>query len=133
MRAVADHGDALAYDFRHRFHLPLSAIFDGTVGYRDGWALIQGLAVDMGSHYSASLNGWDYPLSYEAFALASTYDLLMAANADPKKRRGIKPFPKPWPDKDTTQSAKPTVDQATVIRMLEARGHPTPPSRGGAA
>lgn len=87
-------------------------------------ALTRALLADMTSRLGSAVQGWDYPLSHEARTLADLYDITVLANADPKKRSRIKPYPRPWPTQtNAVRSEKPTVDQATIKAALAARGH----------
>jgi hypothetical protein len=117
---IGEHRDALAYDWRTRFGLPLAAIFDHRrMGYAEAWQLVNQLSLDPTSRLCAALNGWDYPFSTEARILADLWDLTLSANK--RRRSKAKPYPRPWRDKG--RSAKPTVDQATIRAALAARGH----------
>ncbi|MGV9364526.1 hypothetical protein [Amycolatopsis sp. NPDC003731] len=108
----------MAYDFRARFGLGLSAPFDGTITWAEMWDLTSQLVRDPTAHTCAALNGWEYPISREAQALASLYDLTLVANTDSKKRNQVEPYPRPWPSEDKNRSKAPTVDQQTIREAL---------------
>lgn len=118
LELIGDHTEALAYDFRARFGLGLSAPFDGTITWPEMWDLVSELVKDPTSHACAALNGWTYPISREAQTLASLYDLTLVANTDSKKRSQVTPYPRPWPDTDKQRSKAPTVDQKTIREAL---------------
>jgi hypothetical protein len=123
LRLIEDHPTAIAYDFRTRFGLPVTAVFDGRIGWEEAWQLVQELALDPTSHLAAAVAGWDHPMSREALILADQFDLTVAANSDRKKGKP-KPYPRPFKRKGaSTRSAKPTVDQAAIDAALRARGH----------
>lgn len=122
---MEDHPHALEYDWRVRFDLPLRAVFDGTITWREAYSLTLELLRDPTSHLAAAVAGWRYPWSREAAALADLYDLLVVANTDRKHRGRIEPYPRPF-EVDTRQvqrSAKPTVDQTTIRAALAELGH----------
>lgn len=65
------------------------------------------------------MNGWASPFSREVQAIASLYDLTLAANADPKKRNQLQPYPRPWKTEEERRSQAPTVDQKTILDALQ--------------
>lgn len=118
---IEEHYAALSYDWRHRFGLGLESIVDGTLSWREAWGLVERLALDPASHLCAAINGWDYPLSREAMALADLYDLTAVANTDKRHRRSLKPYRRPWKNTKGRRSKTPAVDQAAVRAALDAR------------
>jgi hypothetical protein len=120
---IEEHPGPLAYDWRTRFALSLSAPFDGAVSWHEAWLLTQQLLADPTSHLAAALAGWDYPASRETLALADLFDLTVAANTDKRKRGRAGRYARPFPLRDAARSAKPGVDQARVRAALAARGH----------
>ncbi|MFG3338724.1 hypothetical protein [Glycomyces sp. NPDC048151] len=120
---IEEHPGPLAYDWRARFGLPLSAPFDGTVSWHEAWLLTEQLLADPTSHLAAALAGWDYPASREALALADLWDLTVAVNTDKRKRGKAERYVRPFPLRDKARSTKPQVSQDAVRAALAARGH----------
>lgn len=120
---MADHPGALAYDWRARFGLPVSAVFDGRMSIDEAWLLAEQLLADPTSQIRAAKAEWEYPFSHEARILADLFDVTLAANVDQKKRAAARKGqqPRPWPDRTVTSSTTPSVDQATVLASLQAR------------
>jgi hypothetical protein len=54
------------------------------------------LALDPASHLAAAVNGWEYPISREAIALADIFDITVAAAG------GDTRYPRPWDNLPTT-------------------------------
>jgi hypothetical protein len=132
LRLIEQHPAALAYDFRARFGLPITSVFDGRMGWEEAWQLVQELAADPTSHLAAAVAGWDHPMSREALILADLFDLTVAANTDKRRRGRSKSYPRPFKRKGaSTRSAKPTVDQSAIDAALRARGHQIPKERRG--
>lgn len=126
--AIRDHPEAISYDWRNRFGLPLSAIFDERMTWIEAVLLLRALLSDPTSHLYAAVAGWAHPFSHEARILADQHDLLKAVNTDKKHRGRFKPYPRPWESKEAGhRSSKPTVSQDVILAALAARGHPTPP------
>lgn len=123
LRLIDRHAAAFEYDFRHRFGLPLRSVFTGEMSWREAYGLAAELARDPSSHVAAAVSEWAHPWPREAFVLADVYDLLVAVNADPKRRRMIKPYPRPQGNPDARRSRRPTVSQDTIRAALAARGH----------
>lgn len=120
---IEEHPGPLAYDWRTRFALSLSAPFEGHVSWHEAWLLTEQLLADPTSHLAAALADWDHPASREALALADVFDLLVAVNTDKRKRSRAGHYPRPFPLGERTRSTKPQVSQAEVRAALEARGH----------
>lgn len=51
------HRGALAYDWRTRFGLPLTAIFDGSLSWHSAWLYTEQLMLDPTSRVFQSVNG----------------------------------------------------------------------------
>lgn len=114
---IKEHEEALAYDWRTRFHLPLSSAFDGTMAWWEVVALVRTLASDPTSRLCMSLNDWQYPFSTESFILADIYDSYATINfKNPKK------YPRPMDARPNKQKA-PTISQEAIKRGLLRRGH----------
>ena len=88
------------------------------MSWREAIALTLELINDPSSHVAASLQGWSYPWTREAFVLADLFDLLHRANAKQKPRA----YPRPN-DRSAKRSVKPTVSQEVIRKALAARGH----------
>lgn len=128
IRALVDltsrHRTAFAYDWRTRFGLPLSALYDGRMTWAEAWDLTAALGDDPTSHVGAALAGWQHPFSHEALILADLYDLTLSANTDRAKRARIRPYPRPFEtNRDREKSRRPNVSQAVVRATLAAMGH----------
>lgn len=94
------------------------------MSWSEGWDLTTELLKDPSSHVGAALGGLDYPWSREAAVLADLFDWQRLAHSDPKRRRSLRPYPRPVPvDKDTQRSARPVIAQEAVKAALAARGH----------
>lgn len=99
-------------------------MFDGRMSWEEAWSLTNMLTSDPSSRVGAAVQGWSYPLSREAMALADLYDVTLMSNVDKRKRGRVKPYPRPWEtNTDTHRSSKPTVGQETIRAALAARGH----------
>lgn len=101
--------------------MPLSAIGSSRLSWIEAWALVERLALDTSSHLCAAIKGWDYPLSREALILADLFDLTALAHIEKKHRRSFKPYRRPWKQEKGRRSKSPTVNQATVRALLDAR------------
>lgn len=127
---IEEHRGALEYDFRTRF----PGITDGLDGVptQMGWGEVVRqvgiLRADPSSALASGLAGWDYPISRETLAILDLYDLMMAANSDPKKR------PKPHTGRPFDMSTK-TVKKigktdgrtrAEIVEILNSLGHQLP-------
>lgn len=120
---IDEHPDALTYDWRTRFGLPLASIFDGRMRWSESCALARSLIQDPTSRIGAAVSDWKYPISHESAVLADLYDLTVRAHTPAKSQGQVKPYPRPWKQVDGGRSAAPAVDQKTVREALAARGH----------
>lgn len=107
------HPAEVAYDFRSRFNLSTEQIGDG-VTYLEAIYLVAVLMRDPSSWLQAAESDWDYPVSREWIVLTHTYDLHAAVNS-----KKPKPYPKPWPDENTTKIGSKRQDRNTVEARLE--------------
>lgn len=103
---IEEHPGAFAYDWRTRFHLPLSAALDGSMTWHEAWLLTRELASDPTSRVAMAINGWDTPWSRESAILADTYDLHQRMNIPKNKSSQFVPYPRPR----TRQEAAELVD-----------------------
>jgi hypothetical protein len=121
---IGEHPDEFQYDWRTRFGMPIAAVFDGRMSWREAASLTRTLIGDLTSRVGAAVRDWDYPLSHEARVAMDTYDVLAIANTAKKDRHKLKPYPRPWPQEgDAVRSQAPTVSQDTIREALKARGH----------
>lgn len=119
LRLVEEHPDAAAYDWRHRFHMPLSEIGRG-MAWGEACSLARQLLRDPTSHLFAAAAEWKHPWSHEARMIADLYDLTVGVNT--KKGKKPKPYPRPWKDKPKgVTSAKPKATQAQIRAAIAAR------------
>lgn len=88
---IEEHRAAFDYDWRTRFHLPLDSV-PTVMGWGEAVRLAGILRADPSSMLAASMEGWKYPVTREAIALARLYDLEYAKTG--AKRR--EPYPMPW-------------------------------------
>jgi hypothetical protein len=91
---IEEHRAAFDYDWRTRFHLPLAAVPD-VMSWGEAVRLAGILRADPSSMLAASMEGWKYPVSREAIALARLYDLEYAKTGAKKRQ----PYPMPWTEK----------------------------------
>lgn len=101
----------MRYDFRHRFHLPLSQVGE-EIPWDEAVDLVEQLQLDMGSRLFMSMMGWSYPMSRADFAGA----VLTSRVANALQAQDAKPFPWEWPWPDT-----PPADAATDEERAQAK------------
>jgi len=123
---IEEHPAELAYDFRERFGLSIDDIGDA-VPYREAVLLVSVLMRDPASWVQAAANGWKFPVSREWIVLAHNYDLHAQVNAGKKNKP--KPYPNPFPAKNSTRTGKTSRPAAEVIDLL-ARMNPKEPENG---
>lgn len=121
LELVDQHRGAFEYDWAARFHEPLD--LDGDLpALARTWHLADQLARDPSSHVYAAINGWAYPASREALALADLFDALVAVNT--RKGHKPKPYPRPWDRRNRVRLGNTGQhSQHTVRAALRARGH----------
>jgi len=88
--------------------------------WREAVMLVHVLARDPSSWLCAALNEWDYPLTRGEMALADLYDLQHKTKA--KNPRSVKPYPRPFPDKEKKRFGRATRPQHEIRAALAARG-----------
>lgn len=121
--AIDEHRGAFEYDFRTRFHLPLSSIPED-VGWGEAWRLYEILANDPSSAVGAASWGNKYRFSREAMILADLFDLTHLVNA-PSKGPKPKPYPRPFEFDDPDQNRIGKTDRSPEeVRALLARRGP---------
>lgn len=103
------HRGAFEYDWRARFHLPLTVI-GRRMTFGEAMRLTRVLMRDPSSVVFAAVQGWEHPFPWEAMILADLVDVQVAKAS----KRTPKPWPRPW-------SAKPkAIGTAMSIADLEA-------------
>jgi len=87
---IDEHQGPFEYDWRTRFHLPLSVVGE-SMSWGEARRLVTQLCLDPSSHVAAALLGWSYPVSHEWLVGVSVRQLTAAAHfKDPA------PYPVPW-------------------------------------
>lgn len=119
LAAVAEHRAAFEYDWRARFGIPFSDVERGRMTLGEAIRLFHVLRADPTSQVAAAMEGWAHPFSREAMALADLYDLTHAVAAQGKR---TKPYPRPWPDVNTTRLGRTTLPVDQVLALLARRG-----------
>jgi hypothetical protein len=117
VRVIDEHRPAFEYDWRTRFHLPLTEV-GRSMPWGEAIRLTKVLQRDPSSHVQAALNDWDGPRSFEWTLLADLYDV--TANAHFKKPR---PYKRPWPSPGSRRHGRTTRSRAEVVAILNAHGH----------
>lgn len=85
------HPGAFEYDWRTRFHLPLSEVGSG-MEWGEAYRLARILRADPASQVAAALEGWDFPIERTTAALLDLFDLEFAKGSKkPKAHPG-----RPW-------------------------------------
>jgi hypothetical protein len=85
------HPGAFEYDWRTRFHLPLSEVGSG-MEWGEAYRLARVLRSDPSSQVAAALEGWDFPIERTTAALLDLFDLEFAKGSKkPKTHPG-----RPW-------------------------------------
>lgn len=116
LRFVEEHRAAIRFDFRDRFGISADDIGD-TVSFGEAIDLIDELAVEMGTHLQASMDGWQWPASWSEINQAQLTEAYFNVHRDEKKRPQPFVVPMPWPGKD---QATPE-ERAAAIAQLERR------------
>lgn len=123
---IEEHEQAFAYDWRTRFGLPLSSLFDGSMAWHEAWNLTRELLSDPTSRVATATAGWSEPMSREAQVLADLFDLTVGIHAGKRRPRS---YPRPW-DEGPKRYGKTDLPRAQVLAILASRGHGVqPPSR----
>lgn len=88
---IDEHRGAFEYDWRARFHLPLTAMPD-KMGWGEGYRLSMALVTDPSSQVSVAIQGWKYPATRAEIVMLELFDLQHMSKA----KRKPKPYPRPW-------------------------------------
>jgi len=112
---MTEHRAAFEYDWRNRFHLPLTVVGD-TMSYGEAGRLASLLGRDPSSQVAAAREGWPAPHTREWFLLADLFDLTHHGLA-----RHPKPYPRP--QRAGQRMGRTTLDRRKVLAILNAHGH----------
>lgn len=126
---IEEHRDALAYDWRTRFHLSLDATPE-IMDWREAVGHARILRRDPSSQLVASLEGWDYPLERGGWMLADLIDIQGGKALGKKWKR----YPRPTKPESAGQRWGNLIDPATgeirsraqVVAILNRAGHNLP-------
>lgn len=122
---IEEHRDALAYDWRTRFHLPLEAV-PSEMGWTEAVGHVRVLRRDPSSQLVASLEGWDYPLDRLGWMLADLIDVQGSSAAGKKWKAYPRPVQPQGTAKQRGDAAGRTPEQ--VKELLRTRfGQPERP------
>lgn len=113
---IAEHPAEVAYDFRERFGVGISAI-GREIPYLEAIYLVAVILRDPASWTQAARAGWDYPVSREWIVASHTYDLLALANSGKGKKP--KPYPHPFPSKASVRTGQTTLSHEEVVAVLK--------------
>lgn len=122
---VEDHTDAVIYDWRERFNLPVSSITDGSLTWVESFAMLNELVQDTSSHTCASVNKWEYAFSREAIQMADLFDLTQVIHTSKDDQKKVQLKPRPWKTGRLGESVsqKPVISQEEIRAKLRALGH----------
>lgn len=113
------HRGAFEYDWRARFHLPVSVV-GKAMSWGEALRLTGILLSDPSSQVAAQYSGWDHPLSRELILLLDLFDLggYWAA--------GKKHEPHPMRPVVKKKRKAPVLSQAQILKVLRDAGHTLP-------
>jgi hypothetical protein len=114
---IDGHRAALEYDWRNRFHVPLTEV-GRSMPYGEAVRLVGVLAADPSSHLAAALNEWTVPRSPEWLVLADLFDAFVRANYKKAQR-----YPRPFMDGGAVRRGRTSLPRADVIALLNRHGH----------
>lgn len=127
---IRAHRGAFEYDWRNRFHLPLTVVGD-TMTWGEACRLARLLRGDPSSMLAAAIEGWDHPISREALAALDLFDLMVQVNSDPKKPKPKPHHGRPWKFDDVERTRRGNAAGRTpeqVKALLRSRfGQPEAP------
>jgi hypothetical protein len=121
------HRGAFEYDWRTRFHLPLSVVGE-SMAWGEALRHVNTLTLDPSSAVAAAVAGWDYPISREAIVQADLFDLqhqiawAQGGGKGPKP----KPYPRPWHQEKRRAKPDSSLTQDEIIAALRSAGHTAP-------
>lgn len=128
---IEGHRPAFEYDWRSRFHLPLSIVGDG-MSWGECLRLTVVLAGDPSSHVGAALAGWPHPVTREWLALKALHDKFVQT----KFRKPYPFLPAPWDAKPrriggTSLTREEVLAAIAAQRALPAASQPATVIQGG--
>lgn len=91
-----------------------------TFSYGEAIALVAELRREFASHFTASLNGWDWAVTWGEINTATHTEWFMNVNKDPKLSREPIILPRPWSSKDKPE-AVPDEERARLTKQLRDR------------
>lgn len=90
------------------------------MSYGEAAALIRELGKEWGSHYQASVQGWQFVMTYAEWAAALHLETYVEVHRDPEKVPQRFVFPKPWNDHDAA-SMVTDEERAALVEQLTRR------------
>lgn len=119
---MSAHRAAFEYDWRARFHLPLSVVGTPDMSYGEAGRLAAILMADPSSQVAAAREGWDAPRSREWFVMVDLFDLTHRSLS-----KNPKPYPRPnAPAESGMRRGRTTLSREAVVAILNAHGHSFP-------
>lgn len=109
------HRGAFEYDWRTRFHLPLTAV-GKSMTWGEAYRLTQALSTDPASAVAASLADWEHPVSRESLILMDVFDSSEASRAGRKAKR----YPRPYGDKTKRRIGRARMSRQELRDLLDA-------------
>lgn len=122
---IDSHRGAFEYDWRTRFHQPLSDVGTEAMTWGEALRLVALLAADPSSQVAARFAAWERPISREEMVLADLFDVQLAS----KSKKKPSPYPRPWAKTGSTSERKGNAagrSRAEVVEILNAHGHSLP-------
>lgn len=105
------HRGAIEYDWRVRFHLPLSVVGE-SMTYGEAFRLLQVLLRDTSAAITAAVAGWESPVSQESLLLMDLFDLRHSIAISKK----APPHPgRPQPKRGTV-AGRPATEVLAILR-----------------
>jgi hypothetical protein len=109
------HRGAFEYDWRARFHLPLTVV-GKSMSWGEALRLARFLTIDPASAVAAALAGWSFPATREALALMDLYDAHEAGRVGRKARK----YPRPWVDQSERSFGRTSLTREELRAILDA-------------
>lgn len=110
------HRGAFEYEWRARFHLPVSVV-GRSMMWGEFYRLVKILSADSGSQVAAAIAEWDHPFSQTDRLLADLFDLQHRSKA----RHKPAPYPRPWLA-EGRRIGKTTMDPEMARALLRSVG-----------
>lgn len=115
LELIEEHPAELAFDLRSKCGVSIDDI-GSAVSWREAVFLVAVIMRDPESWIVATKSGWDYPVSREWIVAAHTYDMLAMVNSG--KGRKPKPYPNPFPNKESRRVGRTEKSPEEVRRIL---------------